>query len=225
MNWATRILGLAALALAGLTFPAAAQQQQWSLNVPFSPLPFGVPPPFGAITGSFIVDGPTRRITSWNFTTTPGNGLCTVGLNVSSCGFAGMQYSPANTHLAFDSDTHLLPNFSLVYLVLGQTPGDRPAPGLIFGFRATPDPSRMDIYVLSERSSTGYRALDVLSQNAYLIVTPVPEPSSYATMLAGLALLAWAMRRRAESHVRSPASRRPNPATGSRTPVNDPRCS
>jgi hypothetical protein len=108
MNWATRILSLAALALAGLTFPAAAQQQQWALDVPFSPLPFGVPPPFGAITGSLIVDGPTRRITSWNFTTTPGNGLCTVGLNVSSCGFAGLQYSPANTHLAFDSDTHLI---------------------------------------------------------------------------------------------------------------------
>ena len=80
---------------------------------------------------------------------------------------------------------------------LGGTPRDNPAARggrSSFSFDANPAGARSDPLNVGPLGSTGHNALSRPTAH-FGAVTPVPEPSDWAMMLAGLALVGYIVRR------------------------------
>jgi hypothetical protein len=174
MEKAFRVLTVASLLIFGLLSEASASPPDvvWHLSGTFSD--------GGTLAGSFAANSVTGTITSWNITTTAGS--IRSGFHYDSSLTGAQVVEPDGPwDVTFRNN---VPTFS--------------HPALVFDFVGLTSPSgfaTLATYAISTSSFEcdncgAYRSIASGS------VTTVPEPESYAMMLAGLGLMGFLARRR-----------------------------
>jgi hypothetical protein len=140
-------------------------------------------------SGSFVFDADTRTYLSWNIVTT-----ATVD--------AGANGGLSNSMNGKSYSTNGLSNASTDYYLNPQTLAVQDVLGNRFGFvYASPLTDAGGLVELKPGGTMGYEINGFRSRNiiagAVVAAPAVPEPATFALMLAGLGGLAWARRRRA----------------------------
>jgi hypothetical protein len=127
----------------------------------------------GTLNGTFTTNDAISSLLNYNITTSPGIGI-------------GFNYTPATTN----SSSTSLPSI----LVLSTPSLNNILEVTFTGLTAAGSPIRIGTFDSFEQTLTNRR--DIVAGSA--IVGTVPEPETYAMMLAGLGLLGFAARRRTQ---------------------------
>lgn len=174
---------LAAVAMVALTSAAQASLITWQLsNVTL--------PNSGYISGSFAVDSNTGTLTTWNLTAyvsypPPIPGGCPDG----TCFYI-------NTPVIFTPGSSTLASSTLTSFFLVFTPFSDYTLDLSFSDALTTPVPYPDVLLLTS-GAAGPNTIygpSILSGGASVVVSTVPEPETFAMMLAGLGLLGFAAR-------------------------------
>jgi hypothetical protein len=155
--------------LFGLALLLTAGQASANITYTFSGVTFS---DAGTLTGTFTTNDAINSLVNYNITTSPGAG----GL--------GFNYTPATSN----SSSTSLPSI----LVLSTPALDNILQVTFSSLTATGSPITIGTFDSFEQHLTARR--DITGGSA--VVAAVPEPESYAMLLAGFALLAFAARRK-----------------------------
>ncbi|CAN5904492.1 hypothetical protein BH11PSE8_BH11PSE8_36890 [soil metagenome] len=138
-------------------------------------------------TGSFVFDASLSQYLSWDITTTT-----TVDFNANHSSQNGVEYT-----------TNSLTNASISYYLNPSSLGVKQSSATTFGLvYATPLTDAGGTVLLGGKSGKGYEFNGFNSRtivSGAVIAAPVPEPQTCALMLAGLGMVAFALRRQAKT--------------------------
>jgi MYXO-CTERM domain-containing protein len=179
--------------------PALSPEERWTLaGVSFSNATGDPRFPGGSMSGWFTLDTTTHALLSWSFSSTAGFATCLTGGTFGACSVPGHDYQPGNSWSSTPVVNTRDRSGSPLVIVAGL-PGAAGFPMLGLTLTAFGDPNRASVSTNAGEEwgrVGGSRGIMSGFAERASAVSPVPEPQIYATMLAGLAILALIAHRR-----------------------------